>query len=196
MGSGYMMRSRDYDSLGGIPLNYPNLIFADYELWVRLSLISYKATSDKICFNYRLHNSTSKLTNGEQYQAAFEQYILFLGRLRETDENIKKVIIKYGHGFLMYFCESLSHRLLKTPVDLRKMNVNDFIKRCNVYANMLIPEQEFKPLNKIKIRLAQILDSSSLTRKAFLTFKNLTGKLLFTHFMSQLFFHHFFYKAL
>lgn len=75
MGTGYMMRSGDYNSAGGIPIHYPNLIFADYELWTRLSLLSYKATTAENLFRYRVHKNTSILTNGEQYQQAFEQYI-------------------------------------------------------------------------------------------------------------------------
>src|SRR5207253_1249576 len=67
-GTGYMMRSTDYDGLGGIPTNYPAFIFADYELWIRLSSISYKATSPEICFDYRIHNNASKLMNGDNYQ--------------------------------------------------------------------------------------------------------------------------------
>ena len=81
MGTGYMMRSKDFDMLGGMPQNYPNLIFADYELWVRLTKISYKATSEKFCFDYRIHNSVSKKTNGEAYAIAFENYIHFIHSL-------------------------------------------------------------------------------------------------------------------
>ena len=44
MGTGFMMRSADYDAVGGIPM-YPNLLFADFELWLELTRISYKATA-------------------------------------------------------------------------------------------------------------------------------------------------------
>jgi glycosyltransferase involved in cell wall biosynthesis len=115
MGTGYMMRSKDYDELGGIPTDYPNLIFADYQLWVQLSLKNYKATTDKVCFSYRVHDSVSKLTNGEQYQVAFEKYVYFMAALAKENEQVKRVLDKYGHDMLMYFCESLSHSLLKTP---------------------------------------------------------------------------------
>ena len=32
MGTGYVMRSKDYDEIQGIPVKYPNLLFADFEL--------------------------------------------------------------------------------------------------------------------------------------------------------------------
>lgn len=42
-GTGYMMRAADYDRLGGIPADYPNLIFADFALWMSLMRGGYKA---------------------------------------------------------------------------------------------------------------------------------------------------------
>ncbi len=44
-GTGFMMRSKDYDAIGGIP-SYPNLLFADFELWIKLTSLNYKV----ICF--------------------------------------------------------------------------------------------------------------------------------------------------
>ena len=37
-GTGYVMRSDDFDQLGGMPVHYQNLIFSDYELWVKLMM--------------------------------------------------------------------------------------------------------------------------------------------------------------
>ena len=50
-GTGYMMRSYDFDTAGGMPVHYPNLIFSDFELWIKLMNQSYKATSQKNCFS-------------------------------------------------------------------------------------------------------------------------------------------------
>lgn len=174
MGTGYMMRSKDYDRLGGIPTDYPNLIFADYELWVKLSLISYKATSGNICFSYRIHNSVSKSTNGENYKLAFEKYIRFIAALGKENEQVRLVNEKYGHDMLMYFCESLSHRLIKTPEASRKTKVAAFIKSCKDLAAILIPGQPFEPNEKFRIKIASQIDSNFLTRSAFYYFKKLT----------------------
>ena len=173
MGTGYMMRSKDYDAVGGIPTDYPNLIFADYQLWVHLSLKNYKATTDKICFHYRIHNSVSKLTQSEKYQQAFEKYVYFLARLMKKDEKVKGVIEKYAYEFLMYFCESLSHRLLKAPKKQRSIKVNDLIEKFEGYANILIPSQSFEPYKKFKINIAAKLDSNIFGRNAFYLFKKL-----------------------
>src|SRR6185503_19658503 len=130
MGSGYMMRSKDYDRLGGIPVHYPNLLYADYELWTRLSLISYKATSQKSGFLYRVHQSVSRTTNVIQYQEAFLKYIDFIAELMKSNAEVRGVVEKYGNTLLVYYCQSLSHRLLKTPKGQRSIKVKDFIGRC------------------------------------------------------------------
>lgn len=49
-GTGYMIRSLVFDKLGGMPSHYPNLIFADFQLWVSAMLTAYKATSPKNVF--------------------------------------------------------------------------------------------------------------------------------------------------
>lgn len=158
-GTGYMMRSNDYDFSGGISGGYPKLIFADYELWMKLIAKGYKATSKNISFSYRVHNSTSGLTNGEDYQAAFGKYLFFLNEFKATHKDIDRVIQKSGKKMILYFCQSLSHRLLKTPLVLRSTTVGAFIKKCKEYAELLIPDQRFSPLTKPGIFMAKLLDN-------------------------------------
>lgn len=172
-GTGYVMRSGDFDLLGGMPTHYPNLIFSDFELWVRLMLRGYKATSFEESFSYRLHLSVSKTTNGMLYQEAFTFYMEFLKMLMKTDPLIKQVITRYGKDMLLYFCESLSHRLLKTPLKKRTLHVSDFIEKCKNLAEEMIPGQEFKPLDRSRIRIAKLLDSSFVGRSLFGIYKKL-----------------------
>jgi len=171
MGTGYLYRSKDYDTLGGIPADYPNLIFADYQLWIELTSISYKATSERVCFSYRLHNSVSKKTNGELYQIAFEKYFYFLLELCKTDKKIKSVLDQHGKKLLMYYCESLCHRLLKTDPHLRKIKVGDTIDNYEDFAKKMIPEQVFAPRKKLIIKMAEIIDNFILLKKIFLLLK-------------------------
>ena len=172
MGTGYMMRRSDFNLVGGMPTNYPNLIFADYELWVKLTKISYKATSENFCFNYRVHNSVSKKTNGEEYARAFHTYILFLNSLK-NDPKIKIVFDTYGYKYLMYFCQSLSHRILKTPFNKRKIKVADFIKESKSLAALIIPSHVFDPLKYFKIRIAKQLDDNEKFSKLFRLYKRI-----------------------
>lgn len=165
-GTGYMMRSKDFDELGGMPLNYPNLIFSDYELWIKLSKKSYKATSQKECFQYREHLSVSRITNGEQYEKAFGEYVKFMVSLKTYPE-FEEVINRYGSRMLLYFCESLSHRVLKTPVNTRLIRVKDVVKKFRGYSEVLTPGQPFEPLKRQGIRYAVFFDTSAPTRLSF-----------------------------
>lgn len=176
MGTGYMMRSADYDRVGGMPSHYPNLLFADYELWIKLSNIKYKATAKNECFSYRLAYSTSRITNGMQYQQAFEQYVYFIGELKIKDKAFENVIAQYGKNMLMYYCESLAHRLLKTDYKLRKLSVKKYISKCKEYAAMLIPGENFQPEKNLPIKAALIIDSNLFTRTIFFYFKSVTAK--------------------
>ena len=64
-GGGFMMRSADYDAVGGVPM-YPNLFFSDYVLWMELSRISYKATAATDAFSYRVHNKNTTATSADE----------------------------------------------------------------------------------------------------------------------------------
>ncbi|MEO6330174.1 MAG: glycosyltransferase [Ginsengibacter sp.] len=179
MGTGYMMRSKDYNNLGGISLEYPNLIFADYALWIDLALLNYKATSFIEAFSYRLHSSTSKLTGAQNYQEAFEKYILFIKERTIQNVKINEAVERYGKDMLMYYSESLSHRLLKTSLIQRQLKVRDFLEKCKHFAALLIPGQPFEPLAKFRIKLAMQLDEFAIGRMLFVTYKKIESKIFY-----------------
>jgi len=173
-GTGYMMRSADYDKIGGIP-NYPKLLFADYELWVRLTGLSFKATSTSITFKYRVHNSTSKLTNAIEYQSAFIRYCNFLNEYKEVNRDVNAIIKKNGYIFIDYYCTSLSHRLLQTPKAERSKTVNDFVQECiTVSIKLLGSNNKFRPYRKLSILIAILIDNSRLGLYAFSLYKKTT----------------------
>jgi hypothetical protein len=72
---------------------------------------------------------------------------------------------------LYFFCESLSHRLLKTPRRLRSLSVADFIGKCEQYAKEIVPGQDFQPMQKFRIRIASLIDRSFVTRGLFNLFR-------------------------
>jgi glycosyltransferase involved in cell wall biosynthesis len=171
MGTGYMMRSADYDQAGGIPTYYPNLIFADYELWMNMMRKGYKATSLKDCFSYRLHQNLSRTTNGMLYQEAFGRYVSYIKGLVREDAGVQESVKRYGRDMLLYFCEGLSHRLLKTPKTNRSLKVKELIGIFESYAKELVPGQEFHPMKIFRIRVASWFDRSFISRKIFHLYK-------------------------
>ena len=181
MGTGFMMRSNDYDAVGGIPVFYPNLLFADLELWIRLTAIQYKATATTTAFCYRLHQSTTKTTPDIKLQLAFEQCIFFLEKLKAKGDVYDKVILQEGVAFINHQCMSLSHRLLRTPLQNRNgLTVAAFVKKCKAYADRLVPGNEYDPGKEFKIKLAAIVDSNTVFRKLFLGIKKIYAKPLYS----------------
>lgn len=166
-GTGYMMRSKDYDRLGGIPTDYPGFIFADYELWVRLISLNYKATALESCFQYRINNSASKIMNAVKYKDSFLWYIDFLIRASQADQKIKNVIYNYGINFLNYYTQSLAHRLLKQPGTKKDHDVKAFINSVIEKAGKLELNGRFHPYGLPLTKLAAMIDSFPFGRKFF-----------------------------
>jgi glycosyltransferase involved in cell wall biosynthesis len=176
MGTGFMMRAKDYDSVGGIP-NYPNLLFADFTLWMELARKSYKATSFKECFSFRKHLSTTSISPDIKMQQAFGLFIGYLENLKATDEDLAKVIQRYSINFIMKNCKGLAHRLLRTPKTRREnLSVVSFLKQCKQYADRLQTNNDYNPVSDYSVKLAAQIDSNMFTRSLFLAFKKIYSK--------------------
>jgi glycosyltransferase involved in cell wall biosynthesis len=175
-GTGFMMRSTDYDKLGGIP-DYPNLLFADFELWMELTRHSYKATASEECFSYRLHMSMTKLSADAKLHLAFDRFVTYLVKLKTEDRVLKAVIDEYGLPFLASYCKGMSHRLLRTPIKNRNgLSVSAFLNDCRQNANTLLPGNTYDPGSDKSVRLAKFIDSNSLTRTLFQWFRKLYAR--------------------
>lgn len=176
MGTGFMMRSSDYNSFGGIPF-YPNLLFADFELWIRLAAKSYKATATEECFGFRLHQSATTKSPDIKFHIAFAQFIKFLMDLKSKSDDFDRTIEKYCLDFIRFYCKGLSHRLLRTTRSKRNgLTVSSFLRSCKDYADMLAPQNNFHPCDTYSVKLAKQIDSNFFTRSIFLLFKKIRSK--------------------
>jgi glycosyltransferase involved in cell wall biosynthesis len=177
MGTGYIMRSKDYDELQGIPVRYPNLLFADYELWLKLTYKSFEVVATENCFAFRVHQSTTNTTLDKNLHKALAIFIDFLVSIEKQDEASKKIIQEYGAAFLLRNCKSFAHRLLRTPFEKRKGNtVSDFVEFTKTLSKKLSVEGKYKPNRLLSIKLASIIDSNIILRKLFLLFKKIHPK--------------------
>ena len=176
IGTGFMMRSKDYDDIGGIPL-YPNLLYSDFELWIRLTEKNYIAKDRKEGFYFRLHQSTTSASTDLKMQQAFEKFIYFLEELKHKSIEFDKIIITNANKFILRSCKGLCHRLLRTPIEKREnLSVKIFVDQCKKYSALLTGNKNFDPLASPAILLSKIIDSNQLTRKLFLTFKRIYNK--------------------
>src|SRR5438552_6065453 len=180
MGTGYMMHSKDYEFVGGIP-SYPNLLFADHALWIKLTDLHFKATASSESFLYCLHENLSKRSDAPRYINAFYSYMDFLVELKTKDQNVWMVIDNYIANYIQYYCRSLSHRLLKTPVSKRNgMKVSDFINKCIKYNDLLTDKTRLLPLKQFNIRFAKFIDDNFITRKLYLLFRRIYQKPIYS----------------
>ncbi len=176
MGTGFMMRAKDYDDVGGIPA-YPNLLFADFELWINLSKKGFKATALEECFSYRLHSSATTKSPDIKFQQAFARFINYLHSLNQSDPDMRLAIERYALQFIGFYAKGLSHRLLRTPKNKREgLSVNSFLKECKSFADTLVPGNDFDPEKQFSVRLASQIDSNAFTRSLFLAFKKINPK--------------------
>lgn len=181
MGTGFMMRSSDYEALGGIPM-YPDLLFADFELWLELTRISYKATATERTFSYRVHKqSATSSSSYSKYAAGFKKLMIYFKRLKQNDRTVEDYISNNFTTFINYYCQGSAHKLLRIPISKRDgVMVSDVLKRYKAFADELIPGNNYNPTDTFSIRLAKILDSNFITRNVFLLFKKIYSKPIYT----------------
>jgi len=177
MGTGYVMRSKDYDEIQGIPVKYPNLLFADFELWLNLTFKSYMATAPEKCFAFRIHQSTTTTSGDLKLHSALSFFINYLEIAMQKDENFKSVIKKYGSQFLLRYCKGYSHRLLRSDVPNRNgVTVNSFIESTRILAVKLGIQDDYHPEKVFSVGVAKIIDSSAILRNMFRVFKKVYSK--------------------
>ena len=175
-GTGFMARATDFERVGGIP-PYPNLLFADFELWIGITRPGYKVTSEKNCFSYRLHQSMTTTSTDERFQTAFAMFVNYLAALKQDDSQLNTVIDQHSKRILAFYCKAFSHRLLRTPINKRGgLTVRKWAAKCDEFARILIDTGSWKPSEAFTVRLAAFIDSNALTRGSFLLFKKLYPK--------------------
>lgn len=177
MGTGYVMRSADYDVVGGMQSKYPNLLFADFELWTSLAALSYAVVAAKTCFSFRLHQSTTHTSQDVKLHNAFRVFTMHLAQLKKEDKGMEAVISRYGSEFLLHYSKAYAHRLLRTPLEKRNgLTVDSFLQQTRQMAEELGILSTYYPEKKSSLQLARRIDENVILRKLFLLFKKVYPK--------------------
>lgn len=170
--TGFVMRSSDYDEVGGIP-PYPNLLYADTELWIKLISHSYLAVSPKACFDFRFHIDNTSKSPGKIRLIAFERMIDFFCQLKNENAGYRVIIENNGEAFLKSYVVGACHKLIYVPKNNRDNVTMELIigsaKKC---AQKLLPGIQFLPEKFSAIRLAKLIDSNIFLRRLFLFYKS------------------------
>lgn len=108
-GTGYVMRSADYDRLGGIP-PFERLFFADDALWMLLSQQSYKASDPAETFSVRIHprsESASVPSLWPSFLRGLDQLDEFMRDYVQTDPDSAEVYGRLGAGFYLRYMQNV-----------------------------------------------------------------------------------------
>jgi len=165
--TGYLMRSKDYESVGGIP-QYPNLLNSDSELWMRLTLKGYLAVSKANTFSFREHQSVSGTSADIVFHNALKQFTGFLLSVKKQTPELDEVITQHSPGYLLAYCLDFSHRLIRKKLrDRHYLSVNKLIKDCRKLSEQLSPGTPFEPLKIKSLLIAKWIDSNIFSRTYF-----------------------------
>lgn len=180
MGTGFMMRSKDFDKAGGVP-PYPNLLFADMELWQTMASKSFLAVEPAELFSYRRHaGATTASTNIQVIINALEKFIEYLLKLKVADKKLGSVIEKDGNTLLREYCQGLTHKLLRIPKNQRQgATVKNVIDKFMELGVILNPENPFQPMVHFKIRMGKMIDENEFLYAFYRLFKSIIKKPVF-----------------
>lgn len=174
--TGFMIRSGDYDALGGIPL-YPNLLYADISLWLRAIRNSYLAVAAGTCFAFRFHaNNTSKIAE-ENRLLAFEKMIVFFKELATQHNVYKEVIDTHAAAFMKSYVTGACNKLIYIEKFNRNtLSMDKIIASAKKCAAIIMPGKEFEPARFPAVQLAKMIDSSTVLRRLFLFYKRFSKR--------------------
>jgi glycosyltransferase involved in cell wall biosynthesis len=175
MATGYVFKSSDYDALGGIPIHYPNLIYADLQLWLDLTKKSYLAVDPSAQFSFRIHASTTKISKDKILLDAFIIFLDYLNNLRNASTSLEQVIKANAQKFCESTTKAIAHRLLRTPRGLRKgLSIDLMIEKIAGKSKTL--GISYEPLKINSIRLARTIETYPILNELFLFFKKIYKK--------------------
>ena len=175
MATGYVFRSKDYDAIGGIPTSYPNLIYADAQLWIELSKKSHLVVDPSIQFSFRIHSSVTKTSKDKILLDAFILFLDYLKGLKQESANFELIIQSNLTAFAESTTKAMAHRLLRTP----KMNRQGLTidKVTNEIAGKCMKiEVAYAPFKIKSIQIARFIETTPLLNELFLLFKRIYKK--------------------
>ena len=175
MATGYVFKSSDYDALGGIPTQYPNLIYADLQLWIALTKKSHLVVAPSVQFSFRIHASTTKTSPNKILLDAFLIFLNYLYQLKQESTTLASIIEKNGKRFTENTTKEIAHRLLRTPKKLREgFTIDTMIKKIEKASSLL--HIDYAPSQIKSIRIAKLIEGNDLLNTLFLFFKKIYKK--------------------
>lgn len=177
MGTGFMVRTNDYDAIGGMPA-YPSLLFADMELWIELSRRSFLAVAKNECFSYRVHAAATTPNSADlDVLEAFDLFVDYLEKLKKEDNQLAVTIGRDSKQLLKQYCQGITHRVLRTPHKTRLTpSVAVIIGKFREYGSRLLDGDKYEPLDSKIVKLGMIIDENPFLHSVYLLFRKVYSK--------------------
>jgi hypothetical protein len=175
MATGYVFKSKDYDTMGGIPTNYPNLIYADAQLWIELTKKSYLVVDPSTQFSFRIHSSVTKTSKDKILVDAFLVFLDYLGQLKQEAKNFEITIQSNLTSFAESTTKAIAHRLLRTSKALRQGLTIDSVAQA-IGNKCLQIGISYNPFKIRSIQIARFIETTPLINALFLLFKKIYKK--------------------
>ena len=140
-GTGYLYRSKDYDSVGGIP-KWDGLLFADDALWMSLMKRSWNATTHEECFAVRDDaKSCGQCASWQTWLAGMRNYHKFLHEIAVHDAAFCAALKQHAPGYFLSWANLFYMRLVeqankrRRPIDpcdilMIKEIINEIAPEC------------------------------------------------------------------
>jgi glycosyltransferase involved in cell wall biosynthesis len=164
-GTGYMMRSSDYDAVGGIP-NFEKLLFADDALWLLLMRGSWKATAAETCFSYRMHTQSASHQAGWQSRLrSITQFLEFMEEYKKQDPAVERAF-REGFSCFQHHCQHIraSYSFLLVQATKQNVRLESPTAREAVVELSHVQPSLAKEIDNWKIRVREFINRNPVAR--------------------------------
>jgi glycosyltransferase involved in cell wall biosynthesis len=162
-GTGYLMRTRDYRRVGGIP-KFRGLLFSDDALWLQLMRSGVKATSPRECFAYRTHEGSSSVrASWENHLDAMEEYLVFLRAICREDAAIEAQFQRHRDYFLWHAHQAYAIALTGATQSYRRLD-EAAIRRFNAFLSSVDANWNLKTQQTRGLKLRELINRFAAAR--------------------------------
>jgi hypothetical protein len=163
-GTGYVMRSADYDELGGIP-HFERLFYADDALWLSLAQSSYKAADARQAFSVRIHPKSESASLPSAWPSmllSLIQFVEFLQDFGRRHADVRAVIEQLQAQFVLNRHQNVYlYALLEACRKRRKIDPG-VLRRIETSLAKSAPEMAGRLGRSLRVRLLELANTSPL----------------------------------
>lgn len=163
-GTGFVMRSADYDRVGGIP-GFEKLFFADDALWLSLMKSSTKACEPGEHFSVRVHpksESASLPSVWASILTGLGQFSDFLAGFLQTNAQAREIYQAYGPDFMLTYHRNACIFALIEASEAGRRIARDTVDRLQSSLARTAPTRAGRLFNSPRVAAVAVLNASPL----------------------------------